>query len=241
MSSSPTPVAGRPLPQHQWPWFRIVATVAVAVVAVLVVVDLVDRGSSNSPGDHGSGVAATESRSVSPFTRLELAGANNVDVHVGGKQSVVVHADDNLLKHVRTVVRGGALAVETPGTFSTVAPMSVEITVPSLAAISLSGSGNITVAGVSAPSLVVRLPGSGNIQVLGTAGRLDASLSGSGNEQLMGLRAHDARAVVSGSGNIFTTVTGSLDAVVSGSGTIVHSGGATVTQRVTGSGAVVPG
>src|SRR5262245_51190311 len=72
------------------------------LIALLLDRVLVDR-SDHRPGT-GSGVAATQARSVAPFTGVDLAGANNVVIRVGAKQSVVVHADDNLLRRVTTRV-----------------------------------------------------------------------------------------------------------------------------------------
>ena len=46
--------------------------------------------------------------------------------------------------------------------------MSVEVSVPSLAAVTLSGSGKISVTGIDAPRLTVTLPGSGALYVSGT-------------------------------------------------------------------------
>jgi putative autotransporter adhesin-like protein len=222
-------------------WLGIVATVLAGVAVVLLAVDLSRRDSSSASKSHGSGVAATETRTLAPFTQIELAGSNNVHIVVGGPQSVVVHGDDNLLKRVKTTVQGGALVISTPGTFETVAPMSVDVQVPSLTALTLSGSGNVDARGVAATSFAASLPGSGNLTVTGTAGKLDATLDGSGNEFLFALPTQTAHAVVSGSGNIFLDVARTLDASISGSGTIVYHGNPAVTQRVSGSGAVTPG
>jgi hypothetical protein len=130
----------------------------------------------------------------------------------------------------------------TSGSFSTEQPMSVEVSVPSLDAVALSGSGVVTVEGVAAEELVARLPGSGVLTVRGTAQRLDAALAGSGRLLLGELVAQDAKALVSGSGELEVHATRVLDATVSGSGTIAYRGDpATVTQQVTGSGAIFPG
>jgi Putative auto-transporter adhesin, head GIN domain len=222
-------------------WLGIVAVVLAGAAVVLLAVDLSRRESSNGSKSHGSGVAVTETRTLAPFTRIELAGGNNVHIAVGGPQSVLVHGDDNLVKRVETAVRDGALVISTRGTFQTHAPMSVDVRVPSLSALTLSGSGNVDARGVAARSLAVSLPGSGNLSVTGTAGTLDATLDGSGNEFLFALRAERARADMAGSGNIFVDVARSLDASISGSGTIVYHGNPAVTQRVSGSGAVTPG
>jgi hypothetical protein len=180
---------------------------------------------------------------VAPFKSVELAGSNNVVIHVGGKQSVVVKADDNLLDVVTTEVHSGTLVIaNTPGSFSTSTPMSVEVVVPTLDALTLAGSGNLVVDGIDAQSLAVALPGSGTLSGSGTAARLDATVGGSGTIQFTGVVARNVHAVVSGSGSIFVTATESLDGSVSGSGAILYAGNPqTVTKSVTGSGAIAPG
>jgi hypothetical protein len=222
---------------------------AAAVVLVLGIGALfvfrydVVRSSSNSSAVKGSGVAASETRNVAAFTAVELSGSNNVDIRVDGTQSVVVHADDNLLSRVTTTVNDGRLVIgNTPGSFTTKTPMRVEIHVPTLAALALTGSGVVSAAGISTPSFTVTLGGSGRIYAYGSSDRLDVRLAGSGDAQLRDLQARAVHAVVSGSGRIVTTATETLDASVPGSGAIVYGGApAHVTSNVTGSGTVLPG
>jgi Putative auto-transporter adhesin, head GIN domain len=243
MTVAPTPVhAG---PEHRRSaWLAIAALAVVAgglAVALLYHYDVF--GSSSSSGVEGSGVPATQTREVAPFSGVELAGANNVIVHVGETQSVVVHADDNLLDRVTTEVQSGRLVIgNEPGSFSTKSPMVVEIAVPSLDALTLSGSGNISVEGVAAKSLDVSLPGSGMLSGAGSADRLDVTVGGSGTVQFTELAAKHVRAGVSGSGSIFVTATESLAASVSGSGAIIYAGSpGEVTRDITGSGAITAG
>ena len=211
-------------------------------VALLYHFDVLGGSSTNS-GTEGSGVPATQTREVAQFHRVDLAGSNNVVIRVGEKQSVVVRADDNLLDRVTTEVQSGKLLIaNTPGSFTTKSPMSVEVDVPTLDAVTLSGSGNIVVSGIDAESLEVTLPGSGTLTGEGTATRLDVTVGGSGIAQFTRLVANDVRAVVSGSGSIFVTATKSLDGSVSGSGAILYSGSPQdVTKNVTGSGAITGG
>jgi hypothetical protein len=220
----------------------LVAIVAVLLggltVAMLSLFDVVG-GTSNST-TQGSGVAATQARDLAPFRSVELAGSNNLVIRVGQKQSVVVRADDNLLDRITTQVQSGKLVIgNTPGSLTTKSPMSVEVGVPALTALTLTGSGNIAVSGIDARSLTVTLPGSGTLTGSGTATRLAVTVAGSGIVQFLPLVAKHVRALVSGSGSIFATATKSLDASVSGSGSILYTGSPQqVTKSVTGSGAI---
>lgn len=99
-----------------------------------------------------------------------LAGDNNVLVRVGAKQSVVLHADSNLLRRVTTRVRSGRLVIgTTPGNLSAKSPMFVMVSLPALDGLSLKGDGNISVTGIDSRHLTVALPGSGNIDAGGSA------------------------------------------------------------------------
>jgi hypothetical protein len=197
-------------------------------------------GDSSSSSTQGSGVPVTQTREVDSFTSVELSGSNDVVVRIGESQSVVVKADDNLIDRVTTDVQSGTLIIDNaPGSFSTKSPMSVEVTVPALSALTLTGSGNIVVDDIAAESFRAELPGSGTLTGSGTATRLEVTVSGSGVVHFTELVAKDAQAAVSGSGSIFVTVTERLDASVSGSGAVVYTGDPQdVKSSVTGSGTI---
>ena len=166
------------------------------LIAILIAL-LVDRTffqGSSSPTGTGSGVAATQARSLPPFTGVELAGDNNVVVQVGAGQSVIVHADSNLLGRVTTRVRAGRLVIgTTPGNLSAKTPMFVAVSLPSLDRLTLQGDGNIAVSGIKSQKLTVGLPGSGNIEATGTTTKLDVTISGEGTALLRQLIARDAK------------------------------------------------
>jgi len=213
----------------------IMIAVLIAVLAVVAIaIALLVYGSS--------GAAATQTRTVATFTSLDLAGSNNVTITVGRPQSVVVHADSTLINHVTTEVVAGTLVIGDTGSFTASGPVSVDVSVPSLTALSISGSGQISATGISTPQLTVTISGSGQLSAAGTATRLDVTINGSGQARLSQLTARDVNAVISGSGLIQVTATASLAASVPGSGTIVYSGNPPqVTTSVTGSGAVTRG
>jgi hypothetical protein len=209
-------------------------------LAVALLYELDVLGNSSNSGSEGSGIAASQVREVPPFSSVELAGGNNVVIRAGEQQSVVVKADDNLLNRVTTHVKSGALVIgNTPGSLTARSPMSVEVSVPSLNALVLTGSGNIMVNGIKTESLTVTLSGSGNLFGSGAASSLDVTISGVGNARFTQLVANNVDAVLSGSGAIFVTATKSLDASIPGSGTITYTGNPQdVTKSVTGAGAI---
>lgn len=96
-------------------------------------------------------------------------------VYVGGPRSVSVRADGNLIKYVTTRVQGGTLAIGQSRSFSTSDPMSVEISVPSLDAVTVGGSGVLEVTAVEAAHFAVRVPGNGTLTVTGRTKTLDGS------------------------------------------------------------------
>ena len=161
-------------------------------------------------------------------------------MRVGARQSVIVHADSNLITRVTTRVRSGRLVIGTiPGNFSAKSPMFVVVSVPSLRGLRLRGAGNVYVTGINSPNLTVELPGSGNIAAAGTATKVDVTISGEGTALLRQLIARDAKAALSGDGSIMLTATRTLTARVSGNGTVLYGGNpAHVNQRVTGSGTI---
>jgi len=93
---------------------------------------------------------AAKAPRVPRFSSLDLAGSSNVSVIVGGPRSVVVRADSHLISHVTTRVVAGTLVVGDTGGFTTRTPTSVDVRVPSLTALNISGDGQISVTGINA-------------------------------------------------------------------------------------------
>jgi len=243
MTVAPTPLDSEQRARHDHR-FALIGILALVLVGVTIAITyaIASNSSSSSNTAQGSGVQVEESRTVPAFGSVDLAGSNNVVIRVGGEQSVQVYGDDNLIDRVTTNVDATTLVIgNRPGSYSTNSPMRVEVSVPSLSELTLSGSGTVMVSGVEGPRLTVTISGSGVVRANGTTEQLDATVSGSGQAELGGVEASAVRAVVSGSGEIVVTATESLDASVPGSGSIMYSGNPSdVTKSVTGSGVIIP-
>ena len=187
----------------------------------------------------GSGPVRTETRSVSGFSVVRLAGQGDVRVSSGSAESLEISAQENLLPQLTSEVSGGTLTLGTKDgtTITTTEPITYAVGVKHLQGVELSGSGTITAAGLSAPALRVEISGSGTVKVDGTVDRQDVEVSGSGDYSAASLSSKEA-VRISGSGAAELAVSSSLDGDVSGSGSVAYSGDAKVTQSVSGSGSV---
>jgi Putative auto-transporter adhesin, head GIN domain len=239
------PLAHQPSVQQQTTrgrstWLSTVVGALVGGLMMLVVTSGCGDEQQSSSTD-GSGVSVTDPRDVASFSTVELAGANTVTIHVGPQPSVVVTGDDNLVDRVTTVVEEDRLVIDNTGSFSTTASMRVDVTVPSLDAVDLSGAGTVTVDGITGSEFTAELGGSGTLLVTGTAERSTAVLAGTGTLDLGDLVATDASAELPGTGTIRVNATSTLDASLTGTGTIFYRGDPTVKVHNTGTGTVTPG
>jgi hypothetical protein len=213
----------------------------------------------------GSGKITTETRAVSGFTGVTLAGIGNVYLTQGETESVRIEAEDNLIPYFETAVEGTTLKIGVKEQYLGISiqptrPVKFYVTLPKIEALTLAGSGNIfagrlqtaafkiallgsgdiTADTLSAADLDIRLGGSGDIS-LGTvtANAVTASLVGSGDIRMEALDAEKISSKTAGSGNI--TVGGKVSeqsTEIVGSGDYRAAGlkSETATVRVSGSG-----
>jgi Putative auto-transporter adhesin, head GIN domain len=192
----------------------------------------------------GSGVEASETRDLEPFSRLSLSGETDVVVTIGEPQSVFVRGDDNLLTDVKTEVDDDTLEISEPSNVDLDPKVGIllEITVPALQEVDVSGAGDVRVEGLSGDLFRAEVSGAGNVEASGDVDRVEAEVSGAGDIRFGALVAREATAEVSGAGDIQVHATESLAASVSGAGDITYTGDPPDLEReVSGAGEINPG
>lgn len=188
---------------------------------------------------HGSGIAATETRQVPAFRRIEIHGSAQLVARVGEPQSLTVTCDDNLISYVETEVRGDTLEIGLkPGSYSFHSDLEIELSVPELQSLAIHGSADADISGLSGASFEVAVSGSGDVRALGSVERLSASIFGSGDLDFFGVSARQAEVSISGSGDIAVQASERLEAMISGSGDVRYRGNPSATISVSGSGTV---
>jgi hypothetical protein len=192
----------------------------------------------------GSGNVISETRTVSGFTKIDLSGAGDVIIEQNGTEALTIEAEDNLMPKLTSEVVDGTLRLgeKSNMTIHLTKPVTYRVSMKDVSGLMISGSGTVTAASITAPSLAVDLSGSGKITVGGTVDQQDLTISGSGEYQAKDLQTKIAAADISGSGNAMVTVSDRLDAQLSGSGQLTYYGNPPqVTQEVSGSGRVTKG
>lgn len=206
------------------------------------------------------GSGGSRSFQVADFTGVELAGADDVDVRVGGAFAVRAEGPAEELDKLDIRKDGAMLRVgrKRQTGWNSSRGVKVYVTMPAIRAASLAGSGDMAVdrasgeafAGALAGSgnlrvgqLAVRstkfeLAGSGNVGVGGTTEALSISIAGSGNVEAAGLTARNANISIAGSGNVAATVNGPADVTVMGSGDVALDGNAQCKSTKMGSGEI---
>jgi len=210
--------------------------------AALIVLAAVSGCATTTKSVVGSGTMIDETREVADFNRIELRTMGQVTVTFGEATGVQLRVEDNLMPLVQTNVRDGWLVIESPPntTLSPTRTLEINVTMPELAEIKLSGAGLIQADGVTGESLVTNIPGSGNVILSGSVDRQTVDVSGAGTYDAYELASREATVNLSGTGNVLLYVSATLKATVSGMGNVLYRGDPSVAQNVTGTGAVRP-
>ena len=165
---------------------------------------------------------ASETRSVDGAIRIvELSGPIDLTLRHGAKPSLLVRGEQRLLGNIETVQDGELLHIGTRGiVLRHRRPLEVELVLPALTRISVSGSGKSSVNGFSGERIEVQLDGSGRVRFNGRFKDVTAALHGSGDLDLnAGASIDRVQAELMGSGDLKVVGTArELHADVTGSG-----------------------
>ncbi len=188
----------------------------------------------------GSGNVESETRSVEPFQSLDVSGAYDVKVACGETLRMEISADDNLLQHIRTNVEDGVLFIESAKAFCTMNRLTVNLSIPDIETISMSGAVDLSIDGVDNKRLGVYLKGSGSVRASGSTAAFVAEASGASRFDASALECKSARVNISGASEAVVHVTETLDVDISGAGELIYYGDPkTVTKKISGAGEMI--
>jgi hypothetical protein len=214
---------------------------------------------SCDPALVGSGAILSESRQVDDFTGVDISVSGNVSIIQGDTFRVQVRAEENILPYLQTRTEGNNLHVYFSRNVRDVDGLEVEITMPELKHVQLSGSarletdgafsgntlnlglsgsGRILLDDMNYPFIAANVSGSGAILLKGQSEEVEFSVSGSGEVDALQCPAKTAEVHVSGSGTVRLNVSDALEAHISGSGDVWYEGSPSLDTHISGSGHV---
>ncbi len=209
----------------------------------------------------GNGKIMTQSRTVNPFTSIDVRSSIDVYVKQDSVVSVKIEADENLLEYVQVTVDNGTLDIreekgynlrstkgikvyvsgpsfkhfEASGACDIFSENQIKSTEP--VSIDLSGACDVKM-DLKTPAINVDLTGAGKITLKGETKDFDIEGSGSTDIRCFELMTENTRVDMSGAGDAEVFASVKLDVHVSGAADVKYKGNATVSQKVSGAGSV---
>lgn len=212
----------------------------------------------------GSGVVITETREVSNFDRVQLESIGELTIIQGKQESLTIEAESNIVRRIKTDVRGGSLTIGFSGGFLgdviPTRPIRYELTMVDISGLKLSGAGRIYSASIvtrrldldvtgigdviidslETDDLDVELSGAGSIDLAGKTNDQEIDLSSVGIYSAGGLESARAQVSLSGAGTATLWVTEELNVDISGFGSVDYYGDPVVSLEISGLGRLIP-
>jgi hypothetical protein len=185
----------------------------------------------------------TETRALSSFNKIGIAGNYNVTLVESDKEEVFIKVKGIELERIKTEVKNNTLEIETKKGRYTDSDVKITIYYKKIKELSSSGSSDIETknpinaekfvfassgsgnfkAEFETKSLEVALSGSGNLEISGKADAQSYALSGSSEVDASKLAGTSAEVAISGSGDVELNITGRVKTAVSGSGKVSNN------------------
>ena len=191
-------------------------------------------------GIRGSGTVKTESRQVADFSSISFKSEGRVTVQQTGKESLTIHAENNLLPLLESRVADRTLYLGIVNETDINPTKTIEflVEVKNLESLNINGVGSVDVKDLQGKRLSISQDGVGSTTIAGSADVLDLTLSGVGSFQGEKFKTKQATVRNSGVGSAVVNVSEQLDATVSGVGSIEYIGSPQVRESVRGIGIV---
>lgn len=208
---------------------------------------------------HGNGDVVEEIRQVGSFDEVQLSGIGNLYIKYGDEESLIVEAEENLMRYIETDIQTNKLIIDLGGG-KIVLPtddINFYLTVVELDSVSITGIGRIYLPEVNASRFDILVSGAGALfidelfadrldVVLSGIGEIDIDsgevdfqsvlVSGPGTYSARRMTSNEADVNISGIGKAIVNVEDYLEARVSGPGDLTYYGSAVLDANVSGLG-----
>ncbi|HEY3500535.1 MAG TPA: DUF2807 domain-containing protein [Polyangiaceae bacterium] len=184
------------------------------------------------PATTGSGVGATKTRPIGPFSSIKVAGVEFI-VSVGKQAPLEVSGDDNLLSYVSTQIEGTTLVIRREAKLKQLQPLRVRVGSERLERVLAGAGARGSIEGVSGEAFELEATGGAKVTVRGSSGALKVSVRGPTRLDLSGFSARRGVVTATDVSSIELGYLEELDATLSGLSRVSYLGEPKLTQNVT--------
>ncbi len=218
-------------------------TIALIVLAALFVGWIFSAGLvPYLPGTMvGSGIMTTQHENFANFTAVSISDGFKFTITQSDSYGVSVTIDNNLVNYVQFTQAGNTLSVGLSPNYSYQSySAKVDITMPDLSQVSISGGSTGMATGFSSShDCLVSASGGSTMTMSGSAGSLSIEASGGSQLNLGGFQVTNVYVDISGGSEATVSVSGSLDGVASGGSQVFYLGNPTSVNVSTSGGSAV--
>lgn len=210
-----------------------------------------------------TGDEITKTISLAEFDKIDLSGTDDITIKQGSAQEIIVTGHQNIIDRLNTKIENNEWKVTLSKGNYKKCHLKIQITVPSISQIKLTGVGDIAFENFDhLNEITLLLEGVGDINCnnLATINQLNAKLNGVGDFNFKNCSAinklelkHNgvgdfnafltestyANIDLKGTGDCNVKVANKLDAKLSGVGNIIYKGNPEVIQKITGTGKII--
>ncbi len=168
----------------------------------------------------GNGNTITQTRQTADYDKVSVSGSFDVQLVQGKEGDIILKGEENLLEYIEVAVKNNVLVLKVKDNINLSSSwnksISIEVPVTEIAAVKLSGSGDISSEiTLAARDFNAAVSGSGDISLNIDATNLVVQVSGSGDMKLTG-SAQDLQVKISGSGGDSLFISASSSGVIKG-------------------------
>lgn len=219
----------------------------IAIVAIIVVASAIILLGNWPPTSEmvGSGNLVTQQKDFSDFSAIDVSSAFEVEISQSSFYSISITADDNVIDYVQVSKTGNTLNVGMQTESYQWITLQVEIEMPEIDSLVLSGATSGIIEGFSSSEpFVVEVSGASHLQMedmnvgdfeVEVSGASSLTAEGSGNDlisiisgasslDLTDFPVNNSNLNLSGASQATVNLDGTLDAVVSGASTVYYIG-----------------
>lgn len=161
-----------------------------------------------SGGIRGSGDVEREERAVSGVRGVSVENQGDLFIEIGDEEKLVIEAEDNLLEHIETRVRGGILRIGTRDSFGGLdnrQPIRYYLTIPSadaLESLEAGSAGDIEAPRLEAGSFSIEVGSAGDVKIAELwADFLEVTISSAGDVTIGGGEVDEQEVTISSAGD----------------------------------------